>query len=79
MNLIGNAVKFTDQGEVSFRVRLEKPGQRAGLRFEVADTGIGISPAKRHMLFRPFSQADSSRLPGALGEAASAFRLSSAW
>jgi len=60
MNLVGNAVKFTEAGEVSFRVKPETAGNPAGLRFEVVDTGIGIGPRQRGLLFQPFSQADSS-------------------
>jgi len=60
VNLVGNAVKFTESGEVSFRVKLETDGNPAGLRFEVIDTGIGIGPDQGGLLFQPFSQADSS-------------------
>jgi len=61
VNLIGNAVKFTDRGEISLRVRLEQllPNS-ARLRFSVIDTGIGIPAEKRHLLFNPFSQIDAS-------------------
>jgi len=59
-NLLGNAVKFTSDGCISLTVRLEQPRQLGVLRFEVADTGIGIPEAKRHLLFQPFSQADTS-------------------
>ena len=61
LNLIGNAIKFTDEGEIVVRVTLE--GASNGhpvLRFEVADTGIGLTAAQQAGLFRPFSQADSS-------------------
>ena len=57
-NLVGNAVKFTAKGEVSMAVSPEDNGST--LRFEVRDTGVGISPASRNLLFQPFSQADSS-------------------
>jgi len=60
MNLASNAVKFTAHGEVSIAVGLAKPDDPATLRFEVADTGIGVPPDKVHLLFRPFSQADAS-------------------
>jgi PAS domain S-box-containing protein len=57
MNLVGNAIKFTDEGEVRIRVR---PGLDGRLRFEVSDTGIGIDPAARPSLLDPFTQADAS-------------------
>ena len=64
MNLVGNAIKFTDQGGVKVRVQVRPPHSeeagRVGLRFEVADTGIGISAEERVRLFQPFTQADSS-------------------
>jgi two-component system, sensor histidine kinase and response regulator len=61
VNLVSNAVKFTQTGEVAVRVSLddEDPGS-VRLRFEVTDTGIGISPEARSRLFQPFSQADGS-------------------
>ncbi len=59
LNLAGNAVKFTDHGEILLRA--EPARQTSGaVRFEVVDTGIGISPAARDRLFEPFSQADAS-------------------
>ena len=60
-NLVGNAVKFTQRGEVvvSGRVVSAERG-RLELAFEVSDTGIGISPEKLPHLFEPFVQADSS-------------------
>jgi len=60
-NLIGNAVKFTHQGEVSVRVLLqEETEEKATVRFEVTDTGIGIPRDKMGLLFQSFSQVDSS-------------------
>ncbi len=61
LNLLGNAIKFTDQGEVSVEVRLEILEKEKGrLHFEVQDTGVGISLEAQSRLFEPFSQADSS-------------------
>jgi signal transduction histidine kinase/DNA-binding response OmpR family regulator len=60
-NLIGNAVKFTEQGEVVASARLvEEQTNALVLRIEVRDTGIGISPEARSRLFQAFSQADGS-------------------
>jgi CheY-like chemotaxis protein len=67
LNLLNNAVKFTDQGEVSLTVRLESgseaealPAGAVLLRFSVADTGIGIPPDRLGRIFRSFSQVDAS-------------------
>lgn len=61
LNLGSNAVKFTQRGEVVFRVRLlSETAQDAELEFSVIDTGIGISPEQQERLFQSFSQADSS-------------------
>ena len=61
INLSGNAVKFTNQGSITLSVRLveDQPGN-ALLRFEVRDTGIGISPEDQRRLFNAFEQADGS-------------------
>ncbi|MCC8408115.1 response regulator [Mucilaginibacter sp. UR6-1] len=60
-NLVGNAVKFTQKGEVIVKVSREQfAGEDIKLRFEVRDTGIGIPPEKRERLFKAFSQVDSS-------------------
>ena len=61
INLVNNAVKFTDSGEIAVQVSLqERHGDAAVLRFVVRDTGIGISEAQRRHLFQSFQQADSS-------------------
>lgn len=61
INLIGNAVKFTERGEIVLRVaRVEETDTDASIKFSVADTGIGISPEAQAQLFRPFTQADDS-------------------
>jgi two-component system sensor histidine kinase/response regulator len=57
INFVGNAIKFTDSGEVIVRVRTA--GQEGVLRFEVIDTGIGISSEAQTHIFNAFSQADS--------------------
>jgi PAS domain S-box-containing protein len=61
MNLVGNAVKFTQRGEVTVQARLvESTPDSALVRVDVTDTGIGISPEVAARLFQPFSQADVS-------------------
>ena len=60
VNLVGNAIKFTDQGEVRLAVRLDYDGGRSGLCFDVTDTGIGMNEEQVGRLFKPFSQVDSS-------------------
>ena len=60
-NLLGNAIKFTAQGHVTARLTLtEGDGRHRGMRLEVQDTGIGISPANQARLFERFRQAESS-------------------
>jgi PAS domain S-box-containing protein len=60
-NLVGNAIKFTQQGAIRIEAReIERSGETATLEFAVVDTGIGVSPEQQTELFMPFSQADSS-------------------
>src|SRR3984893_9651006 len=60
-NLIGNAIKFTERGEVAIRVQMvEQFKASAMISFEVSDTGIGIPAEKRDQIFEAFAQADSS-------------------
>ncbi|MCP5279797.1 MAG: PAS domain-containing protein [Thiobacillus sp.] len=60
-NLVSNAIKFTNQGHVRIEAReLNRTGPIAQVEFSVRDTGIGVDPERQHMLFQPFSQADSS-------------------
>ncbi len=61
LNLIGNAIKFTAEGEVALEVQLaQELDDGVLLRFRVSDTGIGIPEEKRARLFQPFCQADGS-------------------
>jgi signal transduction histidine kinase/DNA-binding response OmpR family regulator len=61
MNLAGNALKFTEDGEVSIEVsKVEQRDEQICLRFDVHDTGVGLSPEQRQRLFRKFTQADTS-------------------
>ncbi len=61
INLVGNSMKFTDQGEVVLEVKkLDHPGPGLVLEFSVRDTGIGIAPDQRIKLFKAFSQADGT-------------------
>jgi PAS domain S-box-containing protein len=60
-NLVGNAIKFTEQGSVVIRVaRLDETAEKIGVRFEVRDTGVGISAEAQSRIFKEFSQADGS-------------------
>jgi len=60
VNLVGNAIKFTDQGEVRLTVRLASDGDSTRLCFDVTDTGIGMKEEQIARLFQPFSQVDTS-------------------
>jgi two-component system, sensor histidine kinase and response regulator len=61
LNLIGNAVKFTDRGEIVVRVRRKQSaGAKMLVEFDVSDTGIGIAPEKQQAIFEAFVQADGS-------------------
>jgi PAS domain S-box-containing protein len=62
MNLVGNAIKFTERGGVTVRVSVTVPQRDDGvmLRFAVRDTGIGMDPEQQSRLFSAFSQADAS-------------------
>ena len=64
INLLGNAVKFTDQGRVTLRVTVSQPDR---YRFEVIDTGPGISPESRDAIFQPFQQAEAGVRKGGTG------------
>ena len=61
LNYLSNALKFTERGRITMAVRLLEEGENdLLLRFEVRDSGIGISPERLTQLFQPFQQADSS-------------------
>jgi PAS domain S-box-containing protein len=61
VNLIGNAIKFTEVGEVVLKVAvMQEAGAAPLLHFTIADTGVGIHPEKQKSIFEPFTQADSS-------------------
>jgi signal transduction histidine kinase/CheY-like chemotaxis protein len=61
LNLVGNAIKFTDRGEISVSVRVAALTEsEVALHFEVSDTGIGIPPDKQRLIFEAFTQADGS-------------------
>jgi CheY-like chemotaxis protein len=62
LNLVGNAVKFTERGGITLRLRaLPAPAELTRVRFEVSDTGIGIAPEALDTLFEPFFQVDGTR------------------
>ena len=61
LNYVANAIKFSDQGEITVRIQtLDKDSDGQRLRFEVVDQGIGITPEAATRLFSPFEQADDS-------------------
>jgi signal transduction histidine kinase/ActR/RegA family two-component response regulator len=61
LNLLGNAVKFTKEGEINFTVKpVNRRDAKVTVAFAIADTGIGISPEKLALVFQPFEQADQS-------------------
>src|SRR5690606_18886992 len=60
MNLVGNAIKFTNSGGVRILVRTDASEAHPRVLFEVADTGIGLTPGQIERLFLPFTQANSS-------------------
>jgi signal transduction histidine kinase/ActR/RegA family two-component response regulator len=59
MNLATNAIKFTDHGSVTIQVRTVERENLARLVFDFVDTGVGMTPTQAHMVFDPFTQADS--------------------
>ena len=78
LNLAGNAIKFTRDGEVAIHVTAEElSAQEATLGFTIRDSGIGIAPEKQARLFQPFEQADASTTRD-YGGPASAWRFASA-
>jgi CheY-like chemotaxis protein len=64
LNLLGNAIKFTDEGKVSLRVEALRP---QGVRFEIADTGPGLNEEQKNRLFRRFEQGDGARTAARYG------------
>lgn len=61
VNLVGNAIKFTERGEIVIRLRsLERRGRETRFQIEVTDTGIGIAPAMQDAIFDTFAQVDGS-------------------
>jgi signal transduction histidine kinase len=69
LNLVGNAIKFSSHGEVRIGVHRDKVGERPGLRIDVCDQGIGLTPRQIENVFSQFSQADrsTSRMYGGSG------------
>lgn len=61
VNLVGNAIKFTERGEIVLSISVEEASDEAiDMRFAVRDTGIGITPEQQEKIFAPFAQADVS-------------------
>lgn len=60
VNLVGNAIKFTHDGEIAVHVQRDEKG----IRFDVRDTGVGIAPTVRQRIFEPFTQGDTQRTAG---------------
>ena len=60
MNLVGNAIKFTDKGGVRIVARLQRAAEESRLAVEIIDSGVGISPQAMEKVFEPFAQADTS-------------------
>jgi signal transduction histidine kinase/ActR/RegA family two-component response regulator/HPt (histidine-containing phosphotransfer) domain-containing protein len=60
MNLTGNAIKFTERGEVRLKVSVEQSPGGSRARFDICDSGIGLNPRQIDKLFQPFVQADES-------------------
>jgi len=60
VNLVGNAIKFTEHGEVAIKVYVEQAASGSRIRFDVCDSGIGMTQDQIGKLFRPFVQADES-------------------
>lgn len=60
VNLVGNAVKFTERGHVYMKVSLETADKQSKIRFDVEDTGVGIPQDRQHAIFESFTQADGS-------------------
>jgi signal transduction histidine kinase len=67
INVLGNAVKFTSEGEVCFEVVTEGENDEERICFRVRDTGVGIAPGDQEVVFEPFRQLDQGKTRGAEG------------